>query len=87
MSELETTPPKWPAQNKWNRENPLALWAHQSLRSALKRGLVQRQPCARCGAEPAEFHHPDHRQPLVGEWLCRLHHRREHARLRLEGDV
>lgn len=71
-------------QERWARANPQAVWAHQALRSALKRGLVIQEPCRVCGALEAEAHHPDYDRPLHVTWLCRLHHRREHSRLKCE---
>ncbi|OWK20737.1 hypothetical protein AJ88_26180 [Mesorhizobium amorphae CCBAU 01583] len=64
--------------------NPKAIWAQQALRSALKRGLIIQMPCKECGALDAEAHHPDYDRPLDVDWLCRLHHRREHLRLKCE---
>lgn len=78
----ENTPDAVSPQNRWNHANPLALWAHNAVRSALRRGIIQRQPCAICGSEPAEAHHPDYTRPLFIEWLCRLHHRRAHRKTR-----
>lgn len=66
-------------QLKWNRENPLARWAHGAVRSAIRRGLIEPQACEVCGKDPAEAHHDDHMRPLAIRWLCRLHHRRHHA--------
>ena len=75
------------AKPNWNDRNPLARWAHRAFQSALDRGIVERKPCEVCGDPNTEFHHyPDkYDQPLTGQHLCRLHHRREHARLRREG--
>lgn len=71
-------------QARWAAANPQAVWAHQALRSALKRGLVIQEPCQVCGALEAEAHHPDYDRPMAVDWLCRLHHRREHKRLKCE---
>ncbi len=72
-------PRKYPAQRAWAERNPLAKWAHGATRSALRKGLLQCQPCAVCGNPKADAHHSDHRRPLEVEWLCRLHHRRLHS--------
>jgi hypothetical protein len=42
------------------------------------RGILAPQPCARCGNEDAEKHHPDYALPLAVEWLCRDCHMDEH---------
>lgn len=46
---------------------------------AQSRGKLRPEPCRRCGAEPAEKHHPDYEKPLEVEWLCRSCHRRMHT--------
>ena len=67
-------------QQEWRRKNPASYLAHLTVQNALRLGLIQRQPCAICGAERAEAHHPRYDQPLVVEWLCRRHHRQHHAK-------
>jgi hypothetical protein len=68
-------------QARWKEANPQKVWAHQCLRSALKRGLVIQMPCEQCGND-AEAHHDDYDKPMAVRWLCRLHHCHEHGRLR-----
>jgi len=70
-------------QEKWGKANPQARWAHMALRSALRRGLVEKQPCERCGCEHSEAHHGDYDRPMDVRWLCRPHHKEEHRRLKL----
>lgn len=78
-------------QAKWNIENPKAMWAHQALRSAIRRGLIEREPCEVCGAEHGingaviHGHHDDYGQPMAVRWLCMLHHRQHHAAEKQEG--
>ncbi|RUX24234.1 hypothetical protein EOA13_31405 [Mesorhizobium sp. M7A.F.Ca.US.011.01.1.1] len=59
-------------------------WAHAALESAIRRGLVERKTCRVCGADKADGHHRSYDRPLDVDWLCRLHHRREHKRLKCE---
>lgn len=75
-------------QGNWGKRNPLARWAHRAFESALRRGLVERQPCEECGDPNTEFHHfPDrYHEPLTGKHLCRRCHCAEHVRLRKAGD-
>lgn len=42
--------------------------------NALKTGILVKQPCEICGAEPAEAHHDDYNKPLEVRWLCKCHH-------------
>jgi hypothetical protein len=51
--------------------------AHARYRS-WKLGFL-RWPCEVCGAEPAEFHHPDYRRPGRVIPLCRKHHMLWHS--------
>ena len=73
------------SQLKWNRANPLAKWAHRALASAIRLGLVDRQPCEVCGAVHGvdgvviHGHHDDYERPKDVRWLCQRHHRQHHA--------
>lgn len=73
---------KFPRQAKWRARNPLADWAHSATRGALRRGLIERKPCERCGAERTDAHHGQYDQPLAVTWLCRRCHKAEHKALR-----
>lgn len=74
--------PKPTPQANWNNAHPKERWAQHALRSALKRGLLEKQPCEVCGDENAEAHHPSYDRPMDVQWLCRLHHKAEHKRMR-----
>lgn len=77
----ETKPKNTPSsQARWNNANPKAMWAHAALRSAIRKGLIQRCACEVCGAEPADGHHDDYDRPMKVRWLCRLHHREAHKK-------
>lgn len=67
-------------QARWQAANPKARWAHLALASAIKRGLIERQPCEECGAEPSDGHHHDYNRPMDVRWLCRRHHRALHCK-------
>lgn len=70
----------FPAQAAWRERNPLKVWAHAALRSALNRGIIEKQPCEVCGAEDSEAHHfSSYQEPLTVRWLCRKHHKATHA--------
>jgi len=75
---------KFVPQRKWRDGNPQAVWAQAALRAAVKRGLVVQTSCEVCGDPQSEAHHPDYDRPALVSWLCRKHHREEHARLRCE---
>lgn len=73
-----TQKPKLSRSAKWQQAHPKATWAHSCLRSAIRRGLIERQPCEICGAEPTDGHHKDYDVPMRVTWLCRRCHKAAH---------
>ena len=55
--------------------------ARWKVRRAIASGKLLRQPCEKCGKEPAHGHHDDYSKPLDVRWLCSIHHREHHARV------
>ena len=47
---------------------------------AIKKGLINPQPCEVCGEEKSQAHHDDYSKPLEVRWLCNKHHRQWHAK-------
>lgn len=80
MTEQSTRKSKYARQARWRSRNPLKVWAHSALQSALRRGLIERKPCEVCGDPNSEGHHDDYQKPMVVRWLCRRHHKAEHAK-------
>ena len=73
--DAEDPTPRAPSrQAKWQAANPKARWAHIATQSGLRRGLITRQPCEECGAEPTDAHHESYDRPLDVRWLCRRCH-------------
>ena len=87
MTEASPTKKNWSAQRAWAAENPTALWAHSATRSAIRRGiLIRPDACEACGKPGrVDAHHPDHRNPLLVNWLCRSCHRLHHNAERRKG--
>lgn len=71
---------KYKAQAKWRERNPEKVWCHAALKSAMRRDLVQQQPCSKCGDPNSEAHHPDYSRPAHVIWLCRRCHKAEHRK-------
>lgn len=76
------TPKPVTRQARWQSSHPQAVWAWQCLRSALKRGLIQKEPCEVCGHAKVDAHHSDYSKPMAAAWLRRRHHRQLHSRER-----
>ena len=54
--------------------------AHGIVASAIKKGILVRQPCQECGLPNGDAHHKDYSKPLEVEWLCERHHMQRHRR-------
>lgn len=63
---------------QWKARNPEKLRAEEAVAKAIRCGEMTRQPCAVCGAK-AHAHHADYTRPLEVQWLCPLHHARQHV--------
>lgn len=46
----------------------------ETLRRAVRRGLVIKKPCEVCGDFRSQGHHDDYTKPLEVRWLCPKHH-------------
>lgn len=65
-------------QAAWRKRNPKAAWAHSCLQSALRRGLIEKEPCEVCGSVDVDGHHDNYDEPGKVRWLCRKHHKAHH---------
>lgn len=62
-------------------ENAAKIRARSEVNKAIRRGDLERKPCA-CGEPHADAHHVNGYEPehwFDIEWLCRRCHMREHA--------
>lgn len=67
-------------QKRWQLANPQKRKAHNKLHSALRSGLIERQPCVECGKPQTDGHHENYNEPLAITWLCRRHHMAAHRK-------
>ena len=59
--------------------HPEKFRARDKVKYALRKGTVQRKPCAKCECEKTQAHHPDYSRPLDVVWLCAGCHALEHV--------
>lgn len=71
------------AHDQWVVANPEKVRAHWKVKDALKRGILERRPCERCGSKTSQAHHEDYSKPLDVMWLCRGCHSQRHYELRV----
>jgi uncharacterized protein (DUF983 family) len=50
---------------------------------AVKKGILQKEPCAVCGEENVQAHHEDYSDSLKVVWLCQKHHQEADQQRRL----
>ena len=66
------------ATGNMRRKYPEKVTARNAVASALKRGILIKQPCELCTSTKVEAHHADYSKPLDVTWLCVTHHREQH---------
>lgn len=71
------------SSQKWIKNNPEKYKAHNLMSSATRNKSLIRLPCEICKDVKADGHHPDYTKPLEVIWLCRLHHKEQHAKEKL----
>jgi hypothetical protein len=64
------------------RKDWLQGYAHALTTQAIQMGHLIREPCAFCGEQKTEAHHPNYAEPLRIIWLCKQDHGLHHNRLR-----
>ena len=66
---------EWRKTHKMSDEQRMKNTARSHLNLYVKRGVVDKKPCAICGSRShLEAHHLDYSKPLKVRWLCRSHH-------------
>jgi len=66
----------------WRQEDKRRNKAHQKVAYAMKKGVLIKMPCVRCGNEKSLAHHEDYDKPLDVMWLCQPCHKQRHKELR-----
>jgi hypothetical protein len=65
---------------RWRAEDKRRSKCHNAVARALKNGELEPIPCAVCGSEKVEAHHPSYDLPLSVVWLCSVHHKEVHLK-------
>lgn len=64
--------------NKRKLLEPHKIAARQAVMVALRKGLLSKGVCEKCGASNAHAHHDDYSKPLDVRWFCVKHHNQLH---------
>jgi hypothetical protein len=67
---------------RYRLENPDRFSAHNKVSYAIRSGKLTKLPCKVCGSIKSHAHHDDYTKPLDVVWLCAIHHREEHERMK-----
>ena len=52
---------------------------------AIRRGILTRHPCERCGSQKSLGHHESYSRPLDVTWLCQACHKARHTEMKRHG--
>lgn len=70
------------AKKLFKAKNPHKIRAGGMVHRAVKRGMLSRQPCEKCGRSDTHAHHDDYDKPLDVRWLCPPCHAAHHVAMR-----
>jgi len=65
----------------WRQSDNRRMKCHNAVARALKRGLLFKLPCEKCGDEKSLAHHEDYDKPLDVVWLCQVCHMQRHKEI------
>jgi len=68
----------------WREEDKRRARAHSSVFRAIRKGILVKMPCVRCGEQKSLAHHEDYDKPLDVMWLCQPCHKQRHKELKEE---
>ncbi|HXE08421.1 MAG TPA: hypothetical protein VN612_11015 [Acidobacteriaceae bacterium] len=67
---------------KWREQNRGKYLAHKKVENAVASGVLNVNPCERCGTTKlVHAHHDDYAKPLEVMWLCPAHHKERHKEI------
>lgn len=65
-------------RRRWAQNHKDQVNAMQRVNAYIKKGLIARKPCEKCGSNDSQAHHDDYTRPLSVRWLCPMHHKEWH---------
>jgi hypothetical protein len=63
------------------KKNKLKFHCRSKTRFLIKKGIIKKQACEKCGNEKVQIHHVDYTKPEKIKWLCLKHHWELHRKL------
>ena len=69
-------------EKNWKKRNPEKLKIENILQNAVRSGKLKRKPCEVCGKEKTHGHHENYNEPLLVNWLCAVHHKEIHKKIK-----
>ena len=68
----------------WKEADARRRKCHNKVKTEIKAGRLNRDPCVRCGDTNSHAHHEDYDKPLDIVWLCPVCHKQRHKEIRME---
>ena len=69
----------------WRQADRRRMSAHNAVSRAIKKGILVRQPCEKCGSKKSLGHHESYDNKLDVKWLCQPCHKARHKEMVLQG--
>lgn len=66
----------------WRAEDKRRSKAHYAVSQAIKKGVLVRSDCEKCGNKKSLAHHDNYDKPLEVTWLCQPCHKQRHKELK-----
>jgi hypothetical protein len=70
----------------WRKADINRVKAHNAVARSIRKGLLVRCPCIRCGEIKSLAHHEDYEKPLEVVWLCQPCHKQRHKEINVLKD-
>ena len=70
---------------KWRQRDKRLTAAHNAVTRAVRKGVLDRKACEKCGADKSYAHHEDYNRPLIVVWLCQPCHKARHKEMAILG--
>jgi ribosomal protein S27AE len=74
---------KYEVTRAWLKADKRRLKCHNAVHRAVKKGIIKRIDCEKCGSIKSIAHHDNYGQPLAIRWLCQACHVQYHKSLKI----
>src|ERR1043166_6968232 len=69
----------------WLQQDKRRPACHNAVHRAIKKGVIERKDCERCGSPKTLAHHESYDNKLDVNWLCQPCHKQRHKEMAIHG--